>query len=67
MCTLECFSFPQTQSYIGLAPSTELHIKTHQNKAEHFDLILSPQSQLHRSSCIPGGETFSSPAVPSPH
>ena len=61
------FSFPQTQSYIGLAPTAELHIKTHQNEAEHFDLILSSQSQLPLSSCIPGGETYSSLAVPSPH
>lgn len=59
MSLLECFSFPQTESYIGLAPSEELHIKTDQNETEHFDLILSAQPQPYLSSCFPDRKAYS--------
>lgn len=67
MCLLECSSFPQTQSYIGLSPSEELHIKTHQNEAEHFDLILSVQPQPYLSSCLPDRKAYSFQEVLRPH
>ena len=59
MSWLECFSFPHTQSYIGLAPSEELHIKTDQNETEHFDLILSAQPQPYLSSFFPDRKAYS--------
>lgn len=57
------FFFSQIQNYIGLVPSEELHIKTHRNEAEHFDLILSTQAQLYLSSCFPDRKAYSSQAV----
>lgn len=67
MCRLEYFSFSQTQSYIGSASSEGLHIKTHQNEAEHLDPVLSAQLQLYLSFCFPGRKSFSSQEVSRPH
>lgn len=60
------FPFPRL-SHIGLAPSKEVRIKTQQSEAEHFDLILSAQPQLHLSSCFPDRKTPSFQALPRPH
>lgn len=61
-----CWSVFLFPSYIGSAPSKELHIKTLQNE-EHFDLILSAQPQLYFSSCVPDRKTQFPDSSKAPH